>query len=247
MERAVASHGLTGNLLKWIAIGCMLVDHVAWVFIPLDNPLACIMHIIGRVTGPTMCFFIAEGYFHTQNIKRYAFRLLVFAVISWPCFSLFESGKLFTPQLGMIWTLFLSLLALWACDRLGNPLLKTLAVVGCCILSVLGDWPIFGILYVLAFGLNHPSRGGTFRKQTIAFSVIAAILIVLDPVLTLIFMPSRLLTSLLFVLLNLGMFLPLPLLYFYNGQRGGCPWMKWVFYVFYPAHLLLLAILKMVL
>ena len=35
-----------------------------------------------------------------------------------------------------------------------------------------------------------------------------------------------------------------PVLYFYNGQRGKAKWMKWLFYVYYPAHLIILGILR---
>ena len=59
MEPAPARRGLTGNLLKWIAIACMLADHAAWTFLPFDSPFGIVMHLIGRVTGPTMRFFIA--------------------------------------------------------------------------------------------------------------------------------------------------------------------------------------------
>lgn len=247
MEDASARRGLTGNLLKWIAIVCMLIDHLAWTFIPFDSPLGMAMHLIGRVTGPTMCFFIAEGYFRTRNVRKYALRLLVFAVLSWPCFSLFESGKLFTPELGMIWTLFWSLLALCACDRLQNPVLKILSVFACCAFSILGDWPIFGVLYVLALGLNHPLRGGSFRKQVLWFSVVTVLMAMLEPVAALIAFPGQLTDALLVALLNLGVLLALPLLWRYNGQRGGKPWMKWAFYIFYPLHLLVLAVIDLVL
>lgn len=47
---------------------------------------------------------------------------------------------------------------------------------------------------------------------------------------------------------NLGMFLPLLLLRYYDGTRGtDRPWGKWLFYLFYPAHLLLLGLLAHIL
>ena len=70
--------GLDANALKLIAIAAMTVDHVAWLLFP-GYPAAAvpvIMHIIGRITCPIMCFFIAEGFYHTHDRKKYALRLL---------------------------------------------------------------------------------------------------------------------------------------------------------------------------
>ena len=64
--------GLDANALKLIAIAAMTVDHVAWLLFP-GYPAAAvpvIMHIIGRITCPIMCFFIAEGFYHTHDRKK---------------------------------------------------------------------------------------------------------------------------------------------------------------------------------
>ena len=61
--------GLDRTQLKFIAICGMVCDHAAWGFVEFMTPLGQIMHIIGRLTLPIMCFFIAEGFRHTSNIK----------------------------------------------------------------------------------------------------------------------------------------------------------------------------------
>ena len=63
------------NQLKYLVIIAMLIDHIAWVFIPMASVLGQIMHFIGRLTAPTMVYFISEGYYYTHNIKKYALRL----------------------------------------------------------------------------------------------------------------------------------------------------------------------------
>lgn len=75
---------LDANQLKLIAIFAMTVDHIAWLLFPgyAKGALPVVMHIIGRLTCPIMCYFIAEGYYHTRNINKYTFRLFLFAVIS---------------------------------------------------------------------------------------------------------------------------------------------------------------------
>ena len=75
---------LDGNALKLIAILAMTADHLAWLLFPGYDRAAVpvIMHIIGRLTCPVMCFFIAEGYHYTHSKTRYALRLLLLAVAS---------------------------------------------------------------------------------------------------------------------------------------------------------------------
>lgn len=84
MKKTLTHSGLDSNMLKLIAIAAMTADHIAWLLFPgyPTDPLPIILHIIGRLTCPIMCFFIAEGYHYTRNIKKYTARLFVFAVIS---------------------------------------------------------------------------------------------------------------------------------------------------------------------
>lgn len=59
---------MTGNKLKLIACVAMLFDHIAWAFLPLGG-VGDFMHLFGRITAPIMCYFIAEGYFNTHDLK----------------------------------------------------------------------------------------------------------------------------------------------------------------------------------
>ena len=45
-------------------------------------------------------------------------------------------------------------------------------------------------------------------------------------------------------LLQLGTLLSLPILSCYNGARGNCRQMKWVFYLYYPAHLFVIGLIR---
>ena len=44
--------------------------------------------------------------------------------------------------------------------------------------------------------------------------------------------------------LQLGTLLSLPILYCYNGTRGNCKQMKWIFYIYYPAHLFVIGLIR---
>jgi len=255
---------LDGNTLKLIAIAAMLIDHIAWGFVPTLSLLGQIMHIIGRITAPTMCYFIAEGYYHTRSVKKYALRLFVFAVIAYLPFVLFETKKLPTAEtaftFNVIYTLLLGLLALWAWDKMQNKALKILIMIGLCILAIPGDWAFFGVTYVLAFGINH----GDFQKQIKWFCIVSAVMVGLSSLPFIIMNVAMLIPAYAQVIqqsmqlsgakavppiysqfFQLGVFLVVPLLMLYNGARGGGKYSKWIFYVFYPTHLLILALLKM--
>lgn len=73
---------ITSNQLKVIAIIAMVVDHCAIVFVESTFPAMWLLRLIGRMTAPIMCFFIAEGFFYTSNLKKYMLRLFAMAVIS---------------------------------------------------------------------------------------------------------------------------------------------------------------------
>ena len=86
--------GLSGNALKLIAIAAMTIDHVAWMGIEAysqaETPLLIFLHIIGRLTAPIMFFFVAEGYHHTHNFRRYLGRLALLALFSHFAFCFFS-------------------------------------------------------------------------------------------------------------------------------------------------------------
>jgi uncharacterized membrane protein YcfT len=69
----IERRGLNSNQLKMIAIIAMTIDHIAWTFFPgyCTDSVTLIMHTLGRLTAPIMMYFIAEGYYHTRNVKKY--------------------------------------------------------------------------------------------------------------------------------------------------------------------------------
>ena len=227
---------LNRNQLKYLAIAAMLIDHVAWAFVPTAGIAGQLMHFIGRLTGPTMAFFLAEGYVHTHDRKKYGLRLGIFALLSWPCFSLFETKHLFFPAMGVIYTLFLGFLAILLWDRgkmsRGWKIALTAAL---CLASMPGDWAVFDVLWPLFLWLYRDSprkRWGSFfliALCAVAFSAAAA--------------RERPLWTSAYALGILAA--PLVLRRCYSGLPGSkAPFHKWVFYAFYPLHLLILAVLR---
>lgn len=229
MKLKPAVRCLNRNQLKYIAAAAMAIDHIVAFFFPLSGGFYIVCRVIGRLTAPIMCYFLAEGFYYTSSRKNYALRLFAFALIAQPAYA-FVHGLLAPVNLNVLFTLLLSfcMLAVW--EEVRQPLLRWALAALLIALSACGDWGITAPLWVLCF---HLFRGNRARQMT-AFALIAGADLV-----------QIVLTNLLdgFVwYLNLweaGLFLFIPLMLLYNGQRGGGgPFSKWFFYVFYPAHLL---------
>jgi hypothetical protein len=237
---------MSSNTLKIIAITAMLIDHIAWAFVPTLNPLGQLMHIIGRLTAPIMCFLIAEGYHHTRNAKKYALRLGLFALISHVPYIYFETGRLpiyydnglkIIPGTSVIYSLFLGLILLMVQNnRRIQDYIKNLLVILILIASTPGDWSFFAVLWIWVFGTYR----GDIKRQLLGFSLTA----VLPFAFSFAFFSQGIWWSQLF---QLGVYLAIPLIYLYNGKLGYRKervWVKWIFYVFYPLHLLILGLIK---
>ena len=110
------------NILKYIAVIAMLSDHIALTFVGMDNPLGVAMRVFGRLTAPIMCYFLVEGYMHTQSKKKYALRLMTFAFISQVTFSYLLTGRLFSDKFNMMFTLFLCFMMLVVFEKAENSL-----------------------------------------------------------------------------------------------------------------------------
>ncbi len=234
--------GLNGNQIKLIAIIAMTIDHVTWMIWPGYDThwWVLLLHIIGRLTAPIMWFFVAEGYHHTRDLKKYILRLFLFAVISHFAYD-FALNIPFVPfttgifnQTGVIWALLCGLLILVVTDSPSLPGWgKILLIIGLCILSFPADWSCIAALGVFAIGSNR----GNFKKQMfwmMAFVFMYAVVyfFFIDKV---------------YAVLQLFTALSIPILRLYNGERGKWKGMKWFFYIYYPAHLILCGILRILL
>ena len=234
--------GLTSNQVKAIAIAAMTLDHLVWTLFPGYDTRWFILlaHILGRLTAPIMWFFIAEGYHYTRNVKKYALRLFVLAVISHFAYN-FCFGIPFVPfqtsifnQTGVVWSLAWGLVLLWLFDQETVPVwVKYISIPVVCIITFPCDWSCIAAMAVLFIGSNR----GTFKAQMTwmmvwTFVYAAVYFFFIDKV---------------YALVQLFTCLSIPLLGMYNGQRGQWKGMGKLFYAFYPAHLFLCGLLRILL
>lgn len=228
--------GITSDLLKFIAIIAMTVDHIAWLFVETSGIAGQAMHFIGRLTAPIMCFMIAEGYHKTHNVKKYALRLGIFALISHLPYVFFSSGRLYLiHQTSVMFTLFLGLVALIVRDSPKyEPAVKNMIILVICLISMVGDWGAIAVIWILIFSACRFDR----KMQMKYFCAVSALYILLD------FIYCATMGQWYHDLFQLGVFLAIPLLINYNGVRKVGKAHKWLFYIYYPAHLVILSVIR---
>ena len=208
---------MTGFQLKLLAMLAMTADHIGAVFFP-EIPL---LRWIGRLAMPVLCFFIGEGLRHTRSPRRYLLRLTGFALLSELPFDLAFYGGIEWGHQNVYFTLALGLLALWAIQSRGMEgwLLALTAALAAELLGC--DYGMYGVLLILLLDRFHRARSEQLAGAA---------------------------------LLNLAFFglqtqtlslIALPLLWLYNGKRGRDD--RRLFYLYYPAHMCVLGILRFVL
>ena len=96
----------TSFSLHIMALAIMLCDHLWGTIIQGNDWLTC----IGRLTFPIYAFMIVEGYFHTKNLKKYVYRLLIFAIISEIPFNLAMGSRIFFPiHQNVLWSFLIAI------------------------------------------------------------------------------------------------------------------------------------------
>lgn len=229
------------NFLKYIAVVAMLLDHIAWGLLDFSSPVSQLFHTLGRLTAPIMCYFLAEGYYYTKSKKKYAVRLAVFAVITQPVWCFFHQTSIFTPDFNMFFTLLLALGAIHVEAAVKNDFKKFILLALICCVSLFSDWYVFSILWCVIF---YRFREANQRKW-IGFSIVGASYFIYNFVAVMGRTDNDISRSILSSLYTLGVFMAIPLLISYNGEKGGTgKFNKWFFYVFYPLHLLIIGIIK---
>ena len=232
--------GFSGNQLKLIACFLMLCDSVGYMLI--ENGVlyglnaeywslalateigqrwylfARVLRFAGRMAFPIFAYLVAEGFAHSRNQRKYAFRMAVFALISEVPFDLATRHLVFdmTYQ-NVLFTYTLALCALLIIKRMRKlHIVLRLLVMG---VFAVGAWylrsdygPLGGVFICLMYLL---------RKDRAAQLVTGTVLSAAES------LSYYCISAISFVLIR-----------FYNGKRGTAP-LKYFFYIFYPVHMLL--------
>ena len=225
---------LSGAWLKLIAILSMLIDHVnkALIYPNLvsnDGVLTTVSNIfdiIGRIAFPLFCFLLVEGFFKTRSRKKYLLNLLIFGVISEVPFDMFTTASFFNMNWNnVMFTLAFVLITIWIIDILKERMQK--------LPKALWYFASFIIVIIMCIAAMYLSLDYEHHAILIGYFFY---LFHDVPLLAIPFGYASMYTQP-WALLGFGLTLT------YNGKRGKQN--KMLNYWFYPAHLLILGILRL--
>ena len=225
MKKTAKGNGITADLLKWIAIVTMFIDHIGAAVVektniyllPYGKVLDFTLRFIGRLAFPIFCFLLIEGFYHTRSRKKYLCNLLIFAIISELPFEISFLGKIVFGFRNVYWTLAIGMIMMLLFEKIKEVTLKKrnlwffLTIAACAILAEIlhTDYGAIGIILIyILYKLRED------RRQQCICGAIATAYEITAPIAFL-------------------------LIYKYNGVRKQ-KHLKYFFYAFYPLHLLFL-------
>lgn len=212
---------LNNTAIKLIAIAIMLFNHIGLIFFEGQS----IFVKIGEIAFPLFAFCVSEGFYYTRNRKKYLKKLLIFALISELIFDFAFYEGIYWLHQNVLFTLALSVLFLMIYEHINNSkntkdvkiaLVITVFIVFLLISTLtFGDHNTYGLILIFIFYV--------FRDKPIIKYILSTIMLYIS-------------YKYKFALLSI------PIIMMYNGKKGFN--LKYFFYTFYPAHLLILIIIR---
>lgn len=217
---------MSASFLKILACFFMLIDHIGFCFFPRIQ----ILRIIGRLAFPIFAYQMAVGFKLTSNRKKYFFRIVLFALISQIPYTIFRDVSGYSNfSLNIGFTFIIAFVALLFAElaKKENFLYILLIIPLLPLAFVLNvDYKWYGVLLIVLFYLFDIKNVKEF--PWLLFSLI--------------------IISFAYVALNNSSgsqyyaMLSLIILAFSNGKKGFN--LKYLFYAFYPLHMLILSLIK---
>ena len=211
----------------------MLVDHMGVILFPSQ----IIFRFIGRLAFPIFAFFIAEGAKHTSNKLKYFLRVFILGIIcqlGYMLSEILEYGKITGLYFNVLLTLSAGILICYAWQAAiknkKNVALLIVLVVATAFIQIFS-----GLSYKLGFGIEFdygfmgmmlPLCAMIFEKKLHKFLLFGAGLVLLC--IQFYDTPCQWICL-----------LTIPLLLLYNNERGKVN-LKYLFYIFYPVHIVVL-------
>lgn len=222
----------------------MLLDHNWAVLLPFIDTLS----VIGRMAFPIFAFLCAEGYRKTSNFKKYALRMLMFALVSEIPFDLMVNGVAFYPfHQNVMFTFLLGLLMMKLMDMakekfpgfkgylMVSGILLVFYILG---IATFADYYGNGILMIFVFYIFKDRNIYNYIAQFICMYYINVVLM------GGFYYPVTIAGHYFEVMRQGFALLSMPLIWLYNGKKGyrSKPF-QYFCYAFYPLHMIILYLL----
>lgn len=207
---------LNGSWLKVIAILSMTIDHIAYYY-GVSNPYIYeLMRTVGRIAFPTFAFLLAEGYVHTRNRQRYMLSLFTFAILSEIPWILLNHDN----SHNVLFTLLAGVIGMHIIDTSRSKWVTqtSLVLIGCTTLMAETDYSLNGFILTLLFFMF---RGRSDLQMLFGL-------------------------PLMYEYGFMGILMAFAVIFLYNGERGFIHGKaaKYAFYAFYPAHMMLIYLIR---
>ena len=208
-------------MIKLVAAALMVIDHIGYLFFP-D---VLIWRLVGRLSMPLFAYGIARGYGHSREngtLWNYFGKIALFAAASQLPFYLMAGEG---ANIGFTWAFSLLLLIIAGRTDISRPraVLECVGVLAAAYLADI-DYGIYGVLMPLAMG----TRKG-YDRMFLYTVALWALYVLVNGTGGMIQVADCAAVTLLAAL---------------KPQDGKIRLPKWFFYVFYPAHILILVAIK---
>ena len=215
---------LNTNTLKIIGIISMLVAHITYLYINENTMLFYILTFISRYTVVIFSYLLIVGFIKTKNIKKYIIRLLIFGVLSQPFFNYFLNNSfLVFKSLNIMFTMLLTLIALWIQKNEKDKLLSFSYILCLYIISLLCDWGLIFLPMTFIFYINKDNK----IKKNIYLSILLSLYALIQDKIG----------------VYLGFFIQLFFINLVDLNKKNKLNLKYFFYMFYPLHFLILRLI----
>lgn len=242
--KEVGLNGDTG-LIKIIAMVTMLIDHMGAAIFPGH----IFMRMIGRIAFPIYAYCIAAGCVYTKNMGKYLQRIVLLALISQPIYVLalnHTNGLMFSPAFteNPVLAVFNFYIYSWR-----DPSILLTLAIGIAVIWSFRERKIWItlLLFILTFTfqsyIDYGVRGVFLIFLMYAFIGTWYISLPLVAAFMLYWALDGMSYSLFGINFGIQIFAMLALPLIYIPMRTGIKPNKWVFYCFYPAHLLLIYVI----
>lgn len=224
-------YSLTGYQIKYIALISMFLDHLGVLIAPyISHSLYYTLRAAGRIAFPVFCFFLAEGFYYTKNRRHYLMRLILFFLLSELPFDIILKGSLndgipgpFTFESQNVFlTLAIGFGLMMFLDRSLSQSSRLFFILSALFLAEIlhTDYGAVGVCTILLFYERRMNP----ERQTGPSSLLLCLL-----PLIILSLSSPVQLACIFSIFPLSL---------YQQERGN-GW-KYLFYIFYPVHLIFL-------
>lgn len=236
---------ISGSTLKIIGCILMLIDHIGYHLYPKIE----ILRIIGRLSMPIFAFLIAEGCFYTKNKLKHFLLIFISGIIFLIGVWIFDGiwyFNIFTQfSISVLYIYLIQYLQKFISSK-DNKIIKTIiSLIIFSISLIIGNYlfrlipfeygflttllPVFvSMLYIKKYSNSKVIKYFDNHLLKVLITSIFLILIYKD-------LGSN---------IQIYSILSIPILLLYNGEVG-CKRMKYFFYLFYPAHIAIICLIKM--